>query len=303
MTGASPLLQTGIGDGRRERSSPRASKPCRSTAAITHVIARLTAGVVPPQPGARAPLMFAANGVQAGAEQLPPGRHRQQHEQRRFPERRRLCRQAADRCGRRDQGPDELVQRGVRPRRRRGAQHHAQVGDQQASRQRCGSSTATTALNANDFFANRAGLKKGEYLSNQFGLTGGGPVIRSKTFLFGDYEGSLIKQARTWVRAFRPRRQRSSGFTELLGPHLAAERHGRRRCPGAQLSARHGVRSGDDARSLTGRTGWIRSPGSWRRVPASCAMHSPATRFRPAGSIPMRSSCCSSTRRRTSPGC
>ena len=53
--------------------------------------------------------------------------------------------------------------------RRRGAQHDAQVGDQQASRQRRGSSTATTALNANDFFANRAGLKKGEYCRTSSG--------------------------------------------------------------------------------------------------------------------------------------
>ena len=54
-------------------------------------------------------------------------------------------------------------------------------------------------MNATDFFANRAGLKKGEYLSNQFGFTAGGPIVSGKTFWFADYEGSLIKQARTWV--------------------------------------------------------------------------------------------------------
>ena len=71
---------------------------------------------------------------------------------------------------------------------------------------------------------------------------------------------------------------------ELLGSHLAAERHGRRRRSGPQLRARHGLRSGDDAPAAR-RARWIRSPGSWRRVPASCATRSPATRFRRAGSI------------------
>src|SRR5439155_15550738 len=56
------------------------------------------------------------------------------------------------------------------------------------------------ALNANDFFAQRAGIPKGEYRSNQFGITAGGPAIASKTFWFVDYEGSPTNQARTWVR-------------------------------------------------------------------------------------------------------
>src|SRR5207247_3800768 len=34
----------------------------------------------------------------------------------------------------------------------------------------------------------------------------------SKTFWFGDYEGSLIKQARTWVRSVPTAAERSSGF-------------------------------------------------------------------------------------------
>ena len=80
----------------------------------------------------------------AGAEQLPARRHRQQHQQRRLPERRRLHRQAAGRRGRRDQDPDQLVQRRVRPRRRRGAQHDAEVGHATSCAAACGSSTATT---------------------------------------------------------------------------------------------------------------------------------------------------------------
>jgi hypothetical protein len=71
------------------------------------------------------------------------------------------------------------------------------------------------ALNATDFFANRAGIKKGEYKSNQFGATAGGPLWGTKTFWFADYEGSLIKSARTWVTTVPTALQRSSGFTNF----------------------------------------------------------------------------------------
>ena len=73
--------------------------------------------------------------------------------------------------------------------------------------------TRNDAMNANDFFANKAGLKKGDYLSNQFGFTAGGPAVTNKTFWFADYEGSLIKQARTWVTTVPTAAQRASGFT------------------------------------------------------------------------------------------
>src|SRR5206468_1764448 len=71
------------------------------------------------------------------------------------------------------------------------------------------------ALNENDFFARRAGLKKGDYLSNQYGCTAGGPLLGKKTFWFGDYEGSLIKSARTWVQTVPTAAERASGFTDF----------------------------------------------------------------------------------------
>ena len=68
-------------------------------------------------------------------------------------------------------------------------------------------------MNATDFFANKAGLKKGKYVSNQFGMTAGGPIVTGKTFFFADYEGSLIPSARTWVTTVPTAAQRNSGFT------------------------------------------------------------------------------------------
>ena len=113
------------------------------------------------------------------------------------------------------------------------------------------------ALNASDFFSNRAGLKKGDYLSNQFGFTAGGPAIGTKTFWFVDYEGSLTKQARTWVRTVPTALQRSSGFTDfsdlisLQSGNIAADALGRVYPRG------HGVRSGDHATGAggSGRSG------------------------------------------------
>lgn len=48
-------------------------------------------------------------------------------------------------------------------------------------------------LDANNFFANSAGAAKPPFRQNQFGGTGGGPIIRNRTFIFGAYEG--LRQA------------------------------------------------------------------------------------------------------------
>jgi Carboxypeptidase regulatory-like domain/TonB-dependent Receptor Plug Domain len=47
-----------------------------------------------------------------------------------------------------------------------------------------------TKLNANDFFANRAGRSKPAFNLNQYGGTFGGPIRKDKTFFFGYYQGT-----------------------------------------------------------------------------------------------------------------
>lgn len=55
-----------------------------------------------------------------------------------------------------------------------------------------------SVLDASNFFANRTGLGKPFRQRNQFGGTLGGPIVKNKTFIFGDYEG--LRDAAAVVR-------------------------------------------------------------------------------------------------------
>lgn len=50
-------------------------------------------------------------------------------------------------------------------------------------------------LNATNFFANQAGVEKGDELRHQYGGTIGGPIIRDKTFFFFDYQRTESRKA------------------------------------------------------------------------------------------------------------
>jgi hypothetical protein len=211
VTGESPLLQTGTGTvGQTLRSEMIENLPINGRDYT--VLARLSTGVVPPQPGARAPLMFSANGVRPAQNNY-----------------------LLDGIDNNTSNVDFLsgVAYIVKPPVDAVDEIKILTSSFSAEYGRAGGAVLNTtlksgtgqlrgtvweshrndALNANDFFANRANIKKGEYLSNQYGFTAGGPAVRNKTFWFGDYEGSLIKQARTWVRTVPTAAQRASGFT------------------------------------------------------------------------------------------
>jgi hypothetical protein len=73
------------------------------------------------------------------------------------------------------------------------------------------------ALDANNFFANRAGQKKPPFKQNQFGGAIGGPVIKGKTFFFGDYDGFRQRLGRVFVNTVPTLRMRQGDFGEVPG--------------------------------------------------------------------------------------
>jgi outer membrane receptor protein involved in Fe transport len=211
VTADAPLLQTGTGTvGETLKSEVIENLPINGRDYT--ILARLSAGVVPPQPGARAPLMFSANGVRPAQNNY-----------------------LLDGIDNNTSNVDFLsgVAYIVKPPVDAVDEIKIMTSSFSAEYGRAGGAVLNTtlksgtsklrgsawefhrndALNANDFFANRANIKKGTYLSNQYGFTAGGPIIGSKTFWFADYEGSVIQQARTWVRTVPTLAQRSSGFT------------------------------------------------------------------------------------------
>src|SRR5207237_7302907 len=70
-------------------------------------------------------------------------------------------------------------------------------------------------LDAADFFENAGGIKKGALRQNQFGVSAGGPIIKNKVFIFGDYEGFRRVQGTVLTGSVPTALERSSGFTNL----------------------------------------------------------------------------------------
>jgi hypothetical protein len=278
VTGESPLLQTSTGTvGETLPSNVIENLPINGRDYT--ILARLTAGVVPPQPGARAPLMFSANGVRPAQNNY-----------------------LLDGIDNNTSNVDFLsgVAYIVKPPVDAVDEIRILTSSFSAEYGRAGGAVLNTtlksgtnrlrgtmwefhrndALNANDFFANRANIKKGEYLSNQYGFTAGGPAIGTKTFWFADYEGSLIKQARTWVRSVPTAFERASGFTDfsdlitLQSGSIAADALGRTYPRGTIFdpATTRAVTAGqpDPVTGLTAaQTGFVRDPFAGNRIPVS----------------------------------
>jgi hypothetical protein len=277
VTGDSPLLQTGSGSiGGTLKAQMIEDLPINGRDYT--ILARLTAGVVPPQQGARAPLMFSANGVRPAQNNY-----------------------LLDGIDNNTSNVDFLsgVAYIVKPPVDAVDEIKILTSSFSAEYGRAGGAVLNTtlrsgtnqlrgtawefhrndALNENDFFAKRANINKGEYLSNQYGFTSGGPLIGGKTFWFADYEGSLIKQARTWVTTVPTASERASGFTDfsdliaLQSGTVGADVLGRtfprgtifdpattRQLQAGQVDPRTGM--------VATRTGYVRDAFAGNRIPA-----------------------------------
>ena len=130
---------------------------------------------MPPQPGARAPLMFSANGVRpAQNNYLLDGIDNNTSNVDFLSGVAYIVKPPID-------AVDEIkvltssFSAEYGRAGRRGAQHTLKSGTSQL-RGSFWEFHRNDALNATDFFANRANIKKGDYLSNQYGFTAGGPL-------------------------------------------------------------------------------------------------------------------------------
>lgn len=66
-------------------------------------------------------------------------------------------------------------------------------------------------LDARNFFD---GPEKGKFNQNQFGGSLGGPLLRGRTFFFGDYQGTTIRQGLTFLSTVPTERMRRGDFSE-----------------------------------------------------------------------------------------
>jgi hypothetical protein len=74
-----------------------------------------------------------------------------------------------------------------------------------------------TALNSNDFFANARGTQKPEVKLHQYGVEGGGPIIKNKTFFFGSWQGQNVKFTQPIDQTF--------GFPTIYTPSMLAGKY------------------------------------------------------------------------------
>jgi hypothetical protein len=69
-------------------------------------------------------------------------------------------------------------------------------------------------LNANDFFNNSSGIGRPAFVQNQFGVNGGGPIIKDKLFVFASYEGYRQRRGQAFLLSVPTAQMRNGDFSD-----------------------------------------------------------------------------------------
>jgi hypothetical protein len=72
-----------------------------------------------------------------------------------------------------------------------------------------------SSLDANSYFNNLNGVPRGHFTQNQYGATIGGPIIKNKTFFFGDFQIFTSRKATTVQSTVPTPLMKTGNFTEL----------------------------------------------------------------------------------------
>ena len=73
-----------------------------------------------------------------------------------------------------------------------------------------------SAIEANNWFSNRAGLPNPSFKRHQFGANASGPILKNRTFFFADYEGLRQGFPITFVSSVPTEAQRAGNFSQTL---------------------------------------------------------------------------------------
>ncbi|MBI1787910.1 MAG: carboxypeptidase regulatory-like domain-containing protein [Acidobacteria bacterium] len=122
-------------------------------------------------------------------------------------------------------------------------------------------------LDAADFFQNARGQKKGAYRQNQFGASAGGPIMRNRTFVFGDFEGTRIRQAVPTTASVPTALQRAGGFSDFSD--LIAFQSGSRTDLDGRAFPSGTVFDPSTSRASRDGRGFVRDPFAGNLVPRS----------------------------------
>ena len=78
------------------------------------------------------------------------------------------------------------------------------------------------SLNANTWDNNRAGVEKGPFNQHIMGGVFGGPLVRGRTFFFGDYQASRTERALSQTATVPTAQMRQGDLSELTGTMVAS---------------------------------------------------------------------------------